>query len=81
MPLSVMMDSRVSSGAKLLYGVVNYCQAVRGGVCDETLDDLAMLLGGCSTRTVSNRLSELEDLGFVSVLYTPEGVRQLRICK
>lgn len=80
-PVYLLADERVSSTAKLLYGIIGYYQRMSGGACYETNDCLRSWLHRCSERNILRLVGELRYAGYIETLYIDGNSREIRIVK
>lgn len=65
-PQNVLYNVSISPTAKLLYGVIDSFQ-LQTGICYATNKRLAEEVAGCSERTISRCISELQEAGLILI--------------
>ena len=64
-PVRLMADREISSTAKLLYGLIDYCAMMSGGICYETNATLSSWLCDLTPRHITNLVRELRSTGYI----------------
>lgn len=80
-PMHLLLDCNISATAKLLYGLIDYYQAMSGGICYETNASFASWLSDCSPYTISRRIAELRSGGYIKTDYIEGYGREIQILK